>query len=252
MTTRPSNPFRSSTLRRTATRVGVVATSVTLAVGAALAAPAYAAGPAAGTQVQAASQFDGGSSCPVVSGGDLTSSPPPVVVSTTGTKSVNAAANTTTVVANSSDATDTATMKSVSKVAGSITGASGAFSKAAFTLTQGGTVALSKGLSTGCAPTITLAGVFLLQFEVKKAGKLTFNVDVPRHVLMQMQMARNSSATSISVSYYARGKHTIVRAAKAGTYQVQLLTQSQVGFDSANIALSQTEVLGFKAAYTKS
>ena len=252
MTTRPSNPFRSTRLRRTATRLGVVATAATFTVGAALAAPAYAAGPAVGAQGQAQSQFDGGSSCPIVSGGDLTSTPPPVIVSTTGTKSVNAAASTTTVAANSGDATDTATMKSLNKVAGSITGASGAFSKAAFTLTQGGAIALSKGLSSGCRPAVTTTGVFLLQLEVKKAGKLTVTVDVPRHMIMQMQTARSSGPMSIGVSYNARGKHTIVRPVKPGTYQVQVLAQSQLGVSGSSISLSRNEALGFRAVYTRS
>ena len=251
MTTRPVTPVRSRRVRRALPRLVAATTATVLVTGVALAAPAQAADPAVGVQAVAQTNFDGGSSCPIVAGGNKSANKI-VTVPTTGTKGVSVGAGGSATVANTGDATDTATMKVANSVTGSITGAGGAFSKAAFTIKQAGTIGLSKGFETGCSPTIQMTGAFLMQLVVKKAGKLRVDVDVPRHTSVTMQMGRNATVVAIDVSYDLRGTHSVVRNVKPGLYQLVVETQSEFGFAMPDLALSRSGVTTFKAAYTRS
>ena len=243
---------RSAPVRRSAARLAGVATAGALAATLALAAPAQAADPAVAAEAltDTAYTFDAG--CNVVSGADLNDGVLKTVV-TNGTKKLNVVASGTEKVADTVDPTDTVTMKATNQVTGSITGAKGAFSKAAFTMRQGGSIAMAQGFSTDCDPEVELQAGFATAFTVKKAGSLSIKIDMPRDTLAQLQMTRDGVPEIMTINYNGRGTYLLSRPAKPGSYVLQVQSAVTLGLGGGpQIQLSHSGAVGVTVGYSKS
>ena len=242
---------RSAPVRRPAARLAGVATAGALAATLALAAPAEAADPAVEAEAMADTNFTVDAGCDLVTGDNdddvLTS------VQTSGTKKLSASGTGTATATDSGDPTDTVTMKATNTVTGSVTASGGAFKKAAFAMNQGGTITMSQGFSTSCSPAAEIAAAFGMAFTVKKAGRLSIRLDLPRDTLVEVQLTQDGSPAMMALAYNARGGYATSRAVVPGSYTLLVQSTVVVGVDGGpQILLNHSGKVGVTVGYSKS
>ena len=242
---------RSARSRLRAVRLGGVATAGVLAATLVLAAPARAADPAVQTEAGVESAFVVDPACSITSGGDLNDTTAKTVA-TKGTKKVDIEATGTVKAEDGVDPTDQVTMKATNHLTGSITGVGGAFSKAAFTLNQTGSIAMAKSLGTNCDPEIGMQTGVGVGLTIKKTGTLALRVDLPRDTIAQIQIIKDGGPQVVAVAYDARGTYVMSRKATPGAYVVQLTSIVALGFNGSQILLDHAGKVGLSMKYAKS
>lgn len=231
-----------------AAAVGVVA----LVLAAGLGSPAQAATPAVAAQGSVESTFGVDEVQCTLTGSDPAGTTPVVKVASSGKKSFQQSASGSASAVDMGDPSDTVTLKSTNTVKGSISGSGGAFSSMSTTFTQSIKITQSQGLFSSCDPQVTAVGIVQAAVHVKKKGKITATLVVPKGGFAQLSLVSAGGTGGTVVNYLRSGRHTLVLPVQPGDYNLSALVQSIAMFDDPIFALEVSGKGSFTASYQKS